>query len=128
MCWCLSVIGRSATALGIPLRHVATAVPLWNASLGWQIRVGSGVDLLLSCVSTSGSGQAVCVCWGLSVLGMRATALGIPLRNVATAVPLLNVSLGCQVRVGSGVDLLLSCVSASGSAQAVCVLGSECTR
>ena len=86
------------------------------------------MDLLQSCVSASGSGQAVCVCWGLSVIGRRATALGIPLRHVATAVPLLNASLGWQVRVGSGVDLLVSCVSASGSVQAVCVLGSECDR
>ena len=61
MCWGLSVVGRRETALGIPLRHVATALPLWNAYLGWLVRVESGVDLVLSCVSESVSGQAVCV-------------------------------------------------------------------
>ena len=68
--------------------------------------------------------------WGLSVVGRRATALplGIPLRHLATALPLLNAALGWQVRVGSGVDLLLFCVSASVSGQAMCVLGSECGR
>ena len=42
VCWCLRVVGRRVTALGIPLSHVDTAVPLLNTSLGWQVRVGSG--------------------------------------------------------------------------------------
>ena len=63
VCWCLSVVGRCVTALplGIPLHHVDTTDPLLNASLGWQVRAGSGVDLLISCVSASVAGQTVCV-------------------------------------------------------------------
>jgi hypothetical protein len=59
----MSVVGRrvSALPLGIPLHHVATTDPLLNASLGWQVRAGSGVDLLLFCVSASLAGQTVCV-------------------------------------------------------------------
>jgi hypothetical protein len=65
---------------------------------------------------------------GMGIVCSHAPALGAPLLHVATKIPLSIVCLGWQVRVGSAVDLLISRVGASGSDQAVCVLGSECDR
>ena len=76
-------------------------------SLGWEVWVGSGGNLLLSCFAASVSGPTVCVlgpaCGWLRVVCNRATAVGAPLLDVASyfnstqAVDSLSVWVGMSV-------------------------------